>query len=391
MIVRQLLEDEYHKAHEAAHIAFNYPVDMQKAKESKLTGICVGAFLDDDETIMSKIDALDMRTSFYGEYVPTLGIAGVVTKPEYRRAGCVREIFNRLFDMAQKRGWEISYLYPFSYTYYRKFGYERICDSLELELPITELSFLPRTSSVKLYESGNLKDDILSVYLAYGRDNNCLIYPDERMYKSHVGEDPYKDKKYTYIWYDPENKPGAYATFVIDEEILTVQELVFTDRASLEGILGFLRNFDGQVRTVRFKRIATDSPVLLLLKEFTLLKANLSFNAMGRVLDAEKLLRRKSYSGSGRFSVKVKDSLEINDKIFTVEYENGASEISSRKDGPYDVALAIQAFTYIILGADGFNLEKASYLADFEVKNRRGAENFLNAFPKRSISMFEHF
>jgi predicted acetyltransferase len=175
MIIRELRENELYKAHEAAHIAFNYPVDVQKAKEGTLKGIYVGAFEDDGEGIMSGAEAIDMKTSFYGEYIPTLGVANVTTKPEYRRSGCVRSVFSYMYDMADSRGWEISYLYPFSFNYYRQFGFERICDTLDLELPISALSFLPQNTSVKLYDSEAMKSDIISLCLSYGRDKNCLF------------------------------------------------------------------------------------------------------------------------------------------------------------------------------------------------------------------------
>lgn len=391
MIIRELRETEFAKKCEISAIAFNYPIDMQKAKSEMLKNRIIGAFEDDGETIMSKIEVLDLKTSFYGEYIPTLGIVGIATKPEYRHSGHVRRLFSYLFSEISEDGWELSYLYPFSYNYYRQFGYERICDSLELELPISDLSFLPVSISVKPYTSTQLKDDILSIYFAYSADKNCLIYPDEKMYQSHVCDDPYGQNIYTYIWYGTDKKPGAYITFTINDGILRVSELLFADYSSLKGMLGFLRTFSGQAGSIKFNRVSTDSPLLLLLREFSSVKAELTFNSMGRILDAEKLLKRMKYRGNGSFAVKVCDSLEINNKIFCVEYENGSSCVTARHNGAYDAALSIQALTRIVLGTDNYDLNKASYFDGFEVKNPAGTERFLRAFPKHSISMLEHF
>jgi hypothetical protein len=81
----------------------------------------------------------------------------------------------------------------------------------------------------------------------------------------------------------------------------------------------------------------------------------------------------------------------MNNKIFTVEYENGCGNVNSKNDGAYDAAVSIQALTQIVLGTDNFDLKKAAYLPGFEAANPEGAEKFLRAFPKHSISMLEHF
>ncbi len=83
---------------------------------------------------------------------------GITTEPEYRRGGYVREILNRSFEMSKDHGAVVSMLHPFSFGYYRKFGYDCICDHLILEFPISKLEFVERNPNLVRYEGGEVSD-----------------------------------------------------------------------------------------------------------------------------------------------------------------------------------------------------------------------------------------
>ena len=93
---------------------------------------------------MSHAGAVTRQTRFAGSNITTLAIGGVGTAPEYRRNGCVRAMFEEILPKAKENGWAVSILHPFSFSYYRKFGYEKVSDHVLLSFPITALDFLPR-------------------------------------------------------------------------------------------------------------------------------------------------------------------------------------------------------------------------------------------------------
>lgn len=396
MIIRWCRPDEVYKLHLAANLAFNYSVDIEKAKtESKPNLLAVGAFEPDGETLMAKADLIRYQTGFYGDFVPTVGFAGVATRPENRRRGCIREIMKFVFSQAAEQGWEMSYLYPFSFNYYRQFGYERLCDSLVLEVNMADLAFIPMDTNVRLYDSPELTEDLRTVYYAYAKDKNCIILAEGDNIHSHANINPHLSNRYTYIWYDPQGAPKAYMTYKLHGatgyDCMDVQEIIFSDAASLAGILGFLRTFDGQVKQVAFHRLPTDSPLLYMLRQFTNAKARIEFNAMGRVLNIEKLLERVHYEGNGSFSFLVEDFITENNRVFEVEYGNGKGHVTGRNTGAYDLALPVSVLNQIMLGMDNFDLQKASYLPGVKIENPEGALQLFRAFPKRSITMIEHF
>ena len=104
MICRELLDSESCAASIVSATGFIHTIDFDDiAKRGKLQNFTVGAFSDDGE-LMSKAEACDFKTNFYGEYVPTLAVGGVVTRPEFRRSGGVRACFEYLFAHAAEHG-----------------------------------------------------------------------------------------------------------------------------------------------------------------------------------------------------------------------------------------------------------------------------------------------
>ena len=393
MIIRALREDEAYKAAMADALAFQILRDIeQKKKDGRLGNFAVGAFEDDGETLMGKIEVCPFQTNFYGEYVKAMCVGGVATRPEYRRAGCIRRCFEYLFDAADRFSWEISYLYPFSYAYYRKFGYERMTDSYDMTVKMRSLAHFERLTDFVLLEREEQRQELKTAYLRFAADINGMLYPDERLLPGHGTCDPYQTGRNTYIGYE-NGEPACYLTFECNSPEVEVHEFVFTTPASLRAMLGFLRTYDAQADTVKLHRVALDSPLFFVLNELIDVRAELALNTMGRAVNVEKLLRRVPFTADcGEFSVSVVDpQVKRNNKIFDFACANGKANISTRETGEYDVRLSIQAMTQLLHGNGGFELKNAAYRDGVEIRNQDGAERLFKAFPKRSSMIIEHF
>jgi predicted acetyltransferase len=146
---------------------------------------------------------------FYGKILSTAGIAGVSTLPEYRHFGCIREIFKYIFTSGKVQRFDTSFLYPFSYRYYRQYGYERILQHKTMKVPFSSIQFIPRNDKGVLYKSKEQLPELLELYNNYAGRYNACFYRENGKYFS---ETPFKTGKYTYIWYDGD-KPRAYASF----------------------------------------------------------------------------------------------------------------------------------------------------------------------------------
>lgn len=384
MIIRNIENGENKKTQSLMACAFKYPLDASRVGDD-MEEEFIGAFADDNETLMAQIAVKDYKVTYCGKTVGCVGIAGVSTYPEYRREGCIRAIFNEVFRRCADRGWDVSLLYPFSYRYYRKFGYELAFRHKTLSVPFSMLTHIERNNDAVLYNGEeDVLADLLGVYAAYAKDKNlCMVRTDGASYSA----DPIKSCRYTYLWKNG-GTPASYATVTPDGETLRVTELVYTDAASLYGILGFLRLFDGQYKNVYFALLENDSPVDFLVGTDKGITASCADGAEGRVVNVKNVLMMNEYPRHGG-SIRIRitgDVIENNNGVFTVSFGD-KTDVSFEKDGEWDVSTSINSFSRLVFG--GVARGKAAYLADTVIRNKE--ELLYEMFPERSMNLFERF
>lgn len=388
MIIRPLRSDENKKCTAINSIAYSFSADLNEAASHELTGEIFGAFLDDGETLAAKIHPITYLSNYCGKYLPSVGIGGVATLPEYRRSGCIREIFNEIFRIAPERGWATSYLYPFSYSYYRKFGYERVIQRKTIRFPVSVLGSVERNTGAVLYDDESRLGDILLIYGRYAAKYN-MMFPRDENTRAYSAE-PHKSKKWTYIWYDKSGSPSSLATVNAENGCLNVKELAYSDLNGLYGILGFLRMFEGQVHEFYFTDLPEDSELDFIADSYSECRYELQNSAQGRVLLVETLLKNNLYPDEpGHFRLFADDPLEYNRGIYEVEYADGKSSVKKISGGEFDISAEIPALSRIMLGCDVFDASKAAYLPGIKLNNSAG--DFFRAFPKRKHHLHDYF
>ena len=302
MLIRELRDDELYKSAKLSALAFSYAVNIEEKKKETLKEHTFGAFLDDNETLIAQVVAIDYVSFHNGTPVGAVGIAGVASSPEHRRAGAVRAIFDHLFSIAGEQGWELSYLYPFSYRYYRKFGYERAVRNRTLTVALPALGGIPRNSGAALLESDDSLPELLALYNRFAaRYNACFMRRDGKYFPL----DPYRTQNYFYLWRDESGEARGYFQARPNGRTLDILELVYLDRASLLGLLGFMRMFEGPFDTVSFRRLEQGSPVELLIDCDRSTSFGAYDAAMGRVLDVPACLRRMRAEAGQTLSLRI--------------------------------------------------------------------------------------
>ena len=393
MIIRRLREDEQGKLDAIQSLAFSFPFDKDESDGHGLTAEVYGAFLDDGETLTATIFTPEYRSYYNGKAFPAFGIGGVASLPEYRRLGAVRAIFNHIFSLVPERGWATSYLYPFSFPFYRQFGYERVIKRHAMKFPASVLEDFPRNPQAKLYERDGAvrKEDLLSVYNAWAEKYNITYARDMRSWA--WSEKPHQSQDFTYLWFDAAGTPAAYATFSCKHGCMNVRELCYLSPYALRGILGFLRMFEGQVWEYNFTEVPEGCDLDLLLSRYTDIEYREENGAMGRVLLPGVLLENNRYPEEhGHFRLRIDDFLDYSRGVWDVEYEHGSASVRKLPfDEAYDVSMTVPPMTRLLLGSELLDCDHALYLNGVTIENRAGANDLFRAFPKRPSVLFERF
>ena len=151
MIIRKTRPEEGKRVNTLFAIAFEQPMENGPGEEPGVTNW--GAF--EGETMFSTFAVTDFTQFFDGNRVKMGGIGGVATLPSHRRKGGIRSIFQAALTDMYENGYEISYLYPFSTAYYRKFGYENCVNRQNVTVDLGLLSPRKVETDCVLAEQGS--------------------------------------------------------------------------------------------------------------------------------------------------------------------------------------------------------------------------------------------
>ncbi len=336
-------------------------------------------------------------TRFCGSWVRTLQVGGVSTRPVYRRAGHAREIFEQAFREARDYGWAVSHLHPFSFAYYRKFGYERICDHLIVDFPVEKLDFVPRSAAgfeeakaeAQFGEAGKVYNAFSAGRMAMPRCVNLERFP--------VGK---PENGVMFLHRNGRGAADAYVTLTVRKEffvnhhrggVLTVKEFAYESPDGMRAILGFLRMYEGEVETVHFENVAMAPEVDFTLRHYTHTAYQIVPDIMARILDPEALLRANDYPRTaGSFTLRVTDPFDVAAGAWRVRYGDGGAAVERLDGGAVcDIVCDVGALSPLMYGAYELDARLLGYMDGVRVDG--DPDGFLRAFPKRPRGVFEHF
>lgn len=354
--------------------------------------------VSDDGTYRSGLSFNTVDSRFCGNDLKALTIGGIGTRPEYRRCGYVREMLTSVLQTAPEYGWAVSFLHPFSFSYYRKFGYEKVCDHKIIEFPLSKLDFVPRCNSFVPVNSRERATDCVSIYNQFASGRNIMF---RRYGTSNFPKDgSAPDKQYCYIWYDGDNNPGAFIRMDSDQYYhvnrmvsvaLNVREFGYTSPEGLRAILGFLRMFEGEDNTVIVHNIAMAPEFDAVLRHYMHTTYKLEPDIMARVLNVPTMLSAFPFpERHGHFNFNLIDDLPFTNGQWEVEFENGQCQVTRMAEGSRcDLTLPMPAFSQLIYGYDEYDETVCRYMEGVTVE-KAGSDFFVMTHKKRN-GLFEHF
>ncbi len=351
-----------------------------KFNEKEDTGVdfpVLGAF--NDGKLIAGVELYDYKSNFCGNFLNSLIISGVCSKPECRRMGGIREIFNKIGSMAAENDWNIGFLHPFSIAYYEKFGYANLNRVFGIKIPFDNLSFIPRNTDVVLYD-GEQFDELQALHAECALNENLTTLRDD---KKHFCDKPLENTEYTYFRRNSKGKADGYVRFTVKRpDVLTVEDLFVLTPEALYGILGFLRNYDCIVKHINIRKQYPGSPASLLADRIPDVIYTNDGGIAARIYNMEKILENNSYPEEyGSFRLLCQDELSQNNGIFEVEYQHGKAIITRKSGGDFDISLTPSAAARLLLAGEGHNRYSAPFING--VTLNKNTDDFFRAFPHR--------
>jgi len=321
-------------------------------------------------------------------------ICGVTTLPEARNGRLVRKIFEKVMPIMKEEGMVYSMLYPFSFEFYRKFGYEQGYMRPKATFPVSELARYPYPNGMKAHEKGDPCDDFNKVYEAFTRDKNLAIVRGSKEWEEILKRDPYKKREFAYIHYNAKGEPDGYILYKSEKKdlnysLLNILELAWTGKPGLEAMLGFIHGLRSEYSDVSWPIPGGFDifgvGVIPEPGKITYARGSLIMN---RIMDVGAALSlMKAPTGSGNVSIFVTDKfIDTNTGIYVVSWEGGNLSVD-KTTRPPDMELDVETLVQLNTG----------YLTPAQVIYRDGVaihskmEELSALFVKQDLYQMEYY
>jgi predicted acetyltransferase len=315
--------------------------------------------------IVSMLQITPFRIWVGGREVTMGGIGGVATRSDRLGKGYAAALMADSVRRMREMGLWTSGLYPFSYAYYRKFGWELCAQTIVYEgLKRDGIAVSGETDPVRLCPGGERPDLLDTAYRNFARGHNCCVVRTRRMWAEALARsgEAYLigDRRHPTGYFLADYKPAEGGVEMV------VRELACSGDRAYGSFFKFLSRLPAQVD--RFTVHA--SPGALLWKHFkepfackTVLRPGLQF----RVVDVRRALEARGFpedvDGSAVFSVR-DEFAPWNRGPWRMEISGGRCGIK-KSSAPPDFDCSIQTFSELYSGfkpADGLAPASAGFL-----------------------------
>lgn len=332
-----------------------------------------------------------------GTWFKVGAIGDVASPPENRRKGYVGEMLRRALKEMKERGMAFSALWPFSYPFYRSFGWEQ---SSAFQSYTLELKFLKFTANDTVGEFRKVSIDdyqlLNSIYRQFYNRYDLEIKRSRDWWKDRVFRT--KNKRYGYIW-EKEGEARGYIIYFVQagkdnfwERKLYVPELLAVDYEAYRQLLRFIYYHDSQIIEAKINA-PLDNPLLKVLPDPRIKKHQYEPGIMFRIVDLVKVLNSLVYAEDlqEKITFTVKDEqADWNNGDFILEVEGGRGRCRKKNlSGETDFQVNIHSFAPVITGF--MDPEEAAALNYLNVKEPGHARTLNRIFPARKTFFCEFF
>lgn len=236
----------------------------------------------EQDQLAAKIRLIPYQYALGGQSFAMGGIASVCTWPQFRRKGMVGKLLTHGLQVMKEHGQSISVLHPFSFAFYRKYGWEINTEYRHYTIGVHQL---PRIKNVggrveRIAQPRIEWEKFSDIYTTYALQYNGMLMRDDEWWQHNVLAD---QKRNAVIYYDENDQAQGYMLYNVEKREMNIKEMIFLNEMARSGLWHFISNHDSMIEKVLL--IAPpDDPLPFLLEEPRIVQEIKPYS-MARIVD----------------------------------------------------------------------------------------------------------
>jgi len=395
--------DDFDKIHELT--AYSYGFDSVGTRERMIKRFeltCDENFLVEvDKQIVANARAIPFEQNIRGNLVKMNGIAMVVSAPEMRRRGYVRELMNYLLKKMYNDGFDTSTLYPFKDTFYGRYGYVNAPPFYKIEINpnvLRKWRNLPEGYTVKRERLS----DVFNLYKELHQEAMLKIHGgvprSEKRWKEYEGPSP--------VWcavaYNDTGKvegillyitKGFSSGFSWSEEgtLNTIQNAFFTRTAKAKAaIFGYLYLHADQIVKITLPIYVNETDYYPWFSDYFMVDYKLENIFMARIVNVKTTLEKIHSQVDGKIILKITDDIiEQNNGFYEITANKKKISVKTIKDAKDYTELTIEGITALVYGL--LTTDEIEAFSWFKTNSNDDKKLLDEMFPPKKPTLTEGF
>jgi predicted acetyltransferase len=349
--------EHYKEMFDLASYAFNK--EKSASREKKFNQLCsisnsYGAFKD--TTLTSQLVVRPMEVYVHGQSFKMGGIGYVSSYPENRGGGDIAQLMTLSLEKMNEQGQTLSYLAPFSYPFYRRYGYEQCFDELQYTIDVSELPRMQKTSgTIRRVEWEDAKSILKEVY---GKRYQKSVGPLKRSEWDWDFLMLSREESSIALYYDEKGQVKGYLIYSFKGQAagtFALQEMVYLSKSAFNELWNFVSSHKASFHTFLYKTGVHEKIAYLFGNPR--IKQELNPYMMARIVNIKEFLLAYPFKeqASQTFYLEVKDEqADWNAGVWKVELfltNRKATRLIESQEIPLEslVSGTIQSWTQIFM------------------------------------------
>jgi predicted acetyltransferase len=361
MDIRQLRVDDFDARMALSQFAFQIqlPPERLEARRLKYNPEWDWGAFDEQGELLSALSIIPFEAWIQGKKIEMGGVAGVATWPEARRQGCVSKLLVHSLETMRNNGQSLSMLHPFTFPFYRKYGYEMTVErkkyTIETRLLPPRVETLGQVTRVPKADMGLL--DLDRVYSAYASRYNGTLVRSKDWWESRILSKAGLVAVYT----NDVGEPEGYVFYEVANRTLTIHDWVSMNETSRLALWTYISNHDSMIDQVTIT-VPIDDTLPFLLPDPRIKQEVIPY-FMSRIVDAEVFIGQYPWARGEREESLLLSLTDVhaewNNGVYRLAWETGggarlerleAAEAQVQTSAENTISCDIQALTAMLVG-----------------------------------------
>lgn len=308
-------------------------------------------FFDEEEQLTSQVMATPFSVEFYGQQYLMAGIGYVASYPEARGQGGINQIMEKILKDCRERKVSLSYLAPFSYPFYRRYGYEQLFDKINYQLDSRDVPNVKKTAGkMKRVTFEQAKEVIEMIYKQMPANQRGGLSREDWWYTYKFKQ---KTDNHYALYYDESGQAAGYVVYQLTAPTFVVVEWGYLSHEAFQGLVRFVSSHSGAFASFDYACGYSGSDQNYLLKN-PFAQMTITPYMMGRIVDLELFLKDYPFKKQAlTFALEVTEDTyaQWNEGIFEITVSNAEVKIEKVTETKLPtISGTIQRMTQLLMG-----------------------------------------